>query len=80
MEMENKKEEKTMEIWDILKKILNIDKKNDIDDFDADPFYSRYYDGFSFTYYFNRIGFDDFEGDDDFGRDDDLWKHDDFYF
>jgi len=87
MEMENKKEEKKMgiwDIWDILKKILDIGNKNDgkIDPFlhrsklslslslFADPF--LHYG--SFSSYFNRFG-----GDDDLNSSRfDSFKDDDF--
>jgi hypothetical protein len=62
MEMENKKEEKKMGFWDILKKILDVGNKNDDDDDDFcyfsycdDPFYPYS----SFSSYFNRFGGDD---------------------
>jgi len=73
MEMENKKEEKKMGFWDILKKILDVGNKNDdgfsrhsrhsccnsffSDDY-HDPFYPFSYYG-SFSSYFNRLGGDD---------------------
>ena len=68
MEMENKKEEKKMGFWDILKKILDVGNKNDDNDDDFcyfsrcdcdDPFFYPFSYYASFSSYFNRLGGDD---------------------